>query len=466
MALAAGLTVLWIWSRWCSFPSNPWNDIRVAPAIALHQGISVYAPPGQGSASTWAYGPLPLFVLAPAGFAPNAAGALEAAGAIHIIVRVLCLLAICLAWPTRRAPVGDRMDMQLRLAAALFCVLWVRNDNSDYGIFTADSIGLSVGGLGLLALVRGHRWLAAFGAVGAVACKQTMIGVGLAQVIWLWFSCGPKEALRHTGRGAAAALLVALAFTARFGATGLWHVIFEMPGRYPWASFGNRIAYHSTYFGIHVVAPLVAMAVWKRSFFRKDSPLLLPALAFLCTLPFSLAGFLKIGGNVNNLHSFWLWFPMTLAVASHAARIRAASPAVRLAFVALPALVACVWLQVTPLRMRPNVAHYHEAAELTRQRPGQIWFPMNPIVTLYGDGRLYHDFDGLRAWAGTGFRATDPVYFAGLPPQWNGMATLLPIGWLASADDARLPPGTRIATFGHWQLDLLPEGKAPPAESR
>lgn len=456
LLLGGGLTAVWVWSCWCSFPSNPWNDIRVAPAIALHHGFSVYQPAGQGPASTWAYGPLPLFVLWPAGFARSASGAIELAGAIHIAVRILTLVWVCLAWPAASSSTEINRDRQLRLAAALLCVLLVRNDTSGYAIFTSDSIGLSAGLLSLIALTRGHLWMAAGGAVAAVACKQTMIGIGAAQVIWLALAISPSAALRHCGRGAAVAIAAALGFVAMFGAAGLWHVMFKMPGIYPWAAVVDRIFSHPVYLLFHVVAPLIAIAARARFFHEKRSPVLLPTLAFLCTLPLSLAGFLKIGGNVNNLHSFWLWFPIVLVALTTTKRAARLGQASRLVLISIPALLASLWLQLSPVRVRPNVAHYHEAAELIRRMPGQVWFPMNPIVTLYGDHRLYHDFDGLRAWAGTGFRATDEHYLAYLPGRWKAMATLLPIGW-GAADDARLPPNIRVAAFGSWRLDLLPD---------
>jgi len=99
LGLAGLLTAIWLWSCWCSFPSNPWNDIRVAPALALSRGISIYTPADAGPVSTWVYGPLPLLVLAPAGLASTAAGAIQVAGAIHILLRVLVVVLVCLLWP-------------------------------------------------------------------------------------------------------------------------------------------------------------------------------------------------------------------------------------------------------------------------------------------------------------------------------------------------------------------------------
>lgn len=450
----AALTLLWLWSCWCSFPSNPWNDIRSAPAIALLRGFSIYQPAGGGPASTWAYGPLPVLLLAPAGLAPDAAGAIETAGAIHIAVRAGILLFVCLTWPV---PSGDGPTTRLvRGASALICILWVRNGTSGYTIINSDAYGVSVGLLSLLALTRGHRWLAAFGAAAAVACKQTMIGVGAAQVIWLFLSDSPRAALGQIGRGALAGLVVAAGAIALFGAPGLWHILFEMPRRYAYApSALQRLLTHPGYLAIHVILPLALMAAARRAFFARTSPLLLPAIAFLCALPMSLAGLLSIGGNVNSLHSFWLWLPPVLLIGS-ATLLPRLGWSGQFAYAAIPALVACVWLQLSPVRLRPNIAHYAQAEELARRMPEQVWFPMNPVITLYSDGRLYHDFDGLRAWDTTGFRPDDRLYFAHLPARFRGMATLLPIAW-GPSDDARLPPNCRVVAFGTWQVDLLPE---------
>jgi hypothetical protein len=311
-----------------------------------------------------------------------------------------------------------------------------------------------LGLLAILALARRRAWLSACCAAAAVACKQTLVGVGLAQFIWLWVTVTPKAAWRHLGRCSVTGAAIGIAAVGYFGGPGLWHTMVEVPGRFPWATLSGRLENHSIYLLLHVAIPLAGMLIWPRHFFSRNSPALLPALAFLCTLPLSMAGFLKIGGNVNSLHSFWLWFPPTLVTLVTEKRFVRFGFAGCLGLALLAGTVASLWLQTFPLRIRPNVQAYREAALLAAKMPEKIWFPMHPLVTLYSDGRFYHDFDGLGERVLAGQRLTDGHYFAHMPRHRQVIATLLPIGWgPADTAEARLPKDTPMGTFGTWRLD-------------
>lgn len=454
LALAGLLTVTWLWSCWCSFPSIPWNDIRVAPAVALHHGISIYSVAGAGPVSTWVYGPMPMLLLWPAGLASSAIGAMETAGAIHIGLTVLTFALTCAFWPVPPGPEAKSQDKQRRLAAAILCVLLVRNDAAGYIVYNADAPGVVFGLLALLAMSRRLDWAAAVCAVSAMACKQTLLGVALAQFIWLFLTVSPRAAWQQLGRCVVVGALFAVAAVAYFGWSGLWHTMIEIPSRFPWAAIPGRLTYHTSYLLLHIGLPILVMVIWRRFFFSRNSPVLLPALAFFCTLPLSFAGFLKIGGNVNSLHSFWLWFPPTLVALVSGRSYARFSASGCLALAILAGIIASTWIQFSTLRVRPNDQAYHEAAFLARRLPGKIWFPMHPIITLYSDGRFYHDFDGLGERVLADQRLTNEQYFAHMPPDRQITATLLPFGWgPADPAEARLPPGTPVSTFGFWRLE-------------
>ncbi|MEJ1973212.1 MAG: hypothetical protein WDM96_12355 [Lacunisphaera sp.] len=453
LAVAGLLAAAWLWSCWCSFPSNPWNDIRVAPAIALHHGISIYTPEGSGPVSTWIYGPVPLLLLWPAGLASTAAGAIAAAGAIHIGLRVFSLILVCLYWPASQPPASPARDRQLRLAAALLSILLVRNESSGYLVYSSDSPGLVFGLLSLLALSSRRYWTAAACAAAAAACKQTLLGVAVAEIVWLFAAVSAREAWRQSLRCAVAGAAIAISAIGFFGTAGLWHTMVELPASFPLVEPLERLRRHQVHLLLHLGLPLAVMAGGWRFFFRRTSPVLLPTLAFLCTLPLSLVGLMKIGGNVNSLHSFWLWFPPVLIAVISTGSFLRLGPAGGLALAMLAAGVAGCWMQITPLRVRPNVQAYREAAQLAARLPEGIWFPMHPIVTLYSDGRFYHDYDGLLERVIAGQRLSDAQFFAHMPRHRQVTATLLPIGWgPADQAEARLPADLPVSISGSWQL--------------
>lgn len=502
LGAAALLTVVWLWCCWCNFPAFPWNDIRVAPAVALHHGISVYSPANSGPASTWIYGPMPLIVLWPAGLARSAIGAIEIAGSIHIGFTVLALTLTCLLWPATAVPLplskhsaqaaperiggtrppdgsarcapekmrpeaafhpdqlhghgsaGAGPTWPRRLTAALLCVLLVRNQTSGYLVYCADATGLAFGLLSLLALARRQFWLAAWGVAAAAACKQTLVGVGVAQLAWLALTVSPRAAGQHFVRQLLAGSVLAITAIGYFGAPGLWHTMVEIPSRFPWVAVSDRLREHRPYLLLHVALPVALMLGGRKYFLAPSAPALLPALAFGCTLPLSIAGFMKIGGNVNSLHGFWLWFPPVLAAGVQGDILGRLGRYCSLALALLALLVASLWLQTSRLSALPNVQAYREATYLAGRMPEKIWFPMHPLVTLYSDGRLYHDSDGLRERAFAGQAVTAEHFFAQMPRLRQASATLLPVGWgLADLADARLPADTPVTSFGQWRVD-------------
>lgn len=459
LGAATGLTLFWLWCCWCGFPAIPWNDIRVAPAIALHQGLSAYSTATAGPITTWTYGPVPILLMWPAGLAATAAGALQAAGAIHIGIMVGVLVWVCFAWPVQP---GANLDPGRRFMAALLCVLLVRNPTSGYVVFCADSPGVALGLLSLLALARGHRWAAAAMAATAAACKQTMVDIALAECLWLYVAVAPKEAAYHALRCMAAGLFVAIACIPLFGAAELWYSLVELPRRFPSVPPWPRLGDHLPYLAGHVLLPGLVLAAGRRRIFRRESPFLLPALAFCCTLPLGFAGLFTVGGNVNSLHSFWLWFPPTLLLFLGAAPAAWFGVKTRLGVALLLAALATGWIQSSGLPARPNLRVYRDAAELTRLMPGRVWFPLHPVVTLYSDRRLYHDLDGLTVRKIVGEPVSDEHFRSFMPLRRQVCAMLLPVGWaVTDIRLARLPAGSTTRVFGVFQLDGVFNGTEP-----
>jgi hypothetical protein len=75
-------------------------------------------------------------------------------------------------------------------------------------------------------------------------------------------------------------------------------------------------------------------------------------------------------------------------------------------------------------------------------------------VTLYSDGRLYHDLDGLGVRRIVGLPVSAEHFAADMPRLRQANATLLPVGWgPADIADARLPPHTPALIFGSWRID-------------
>ncbi len=437
--------------------------MRLAPSFALAHGLPVYPGETTGAVSTWIYGPLPVLLWWPATWASSAAHAVLAAGAINLAISVAAIGAVCAAWP---APAGRPLLRTDRLlAAALAVALWPR---ATFQFLQADNVAEALGLVGLLLLVRVPsrcgRWSAAALAVASLACKQTSIGVPAAQIVWLGLTAGWKEAGRHTGRCLLGGLLVAgLAVTA-FGWEPLRLNLLAVPARLPWVPQPrHRFLEHLPELCIHLVVPIALMAGFWRRLLARDSMLLLPSLAWLLSMPAGLAALFKIGGNLNSLQGFGYWLPpaLLLGLAMARAQPRARALAAAAAFAGMAICSVRVW-RIPSVSFRPLVEHYQQADFLARSFPREIWFPWNPLVTIYSENRFYHVEDGLCMRFLAGHALTLDHARQHLPA--NMCVIALPRGGTDWGLALRLaPPDAQVDPFGLWTLHSWPPPAGAPA---
>jgi hypothetical protein len=422
--LALGMAVLllavWLWSRICRFPSIPWNDIRLAPSIALTQGWPVYPTANSGTITTWMYGPLPVLYLTPASWADTAAGALQIAAWLTLALTLVPLALVCFLWPARD-PGGDTPAN--RLAALLGCVaVWPA---LHYSTIFSDNLAIACGLLANLVLVRarnpGAFWLAAFVATAAMGCKQICLGIPVAQIVWLALVAGRTAALRHMGRCFVCGIVIGGALISGFGWEGLWFTLVKIPaglGLVP--DFAQRLLAVAPTMAIHLGVPLLTMLVARRLF---TGPGLLPAVAWLCTLPLGFAGMLSLGGWTNSIHSFVLWLPPVMVgvlTAPLPGRLRGV-PSLVTALAAV-ALATGRLTKETDLPLRPMIDDYRLAQQIAERHAEAVWFPLHPLVTLYSDRRYYHDEDGLYVRQLSRHHVSPEHAISQLPPRLQMMA--------------------------------------------
>lgn len=460
LVIAGLFLAIRLWSHFCEFPAMVWNDIRVAPAIALAQGWSVYPTAAQGVINTWSYGPLPLLLLLPAAWGRTPEAALLIAGGLNLALILVPLAAVCFAWPACDHASDSRLA---RTTAMLVCAaLWPRY---FYESYYCDSAAIAFGLLGHLALIRGDsprmRWLAAAVSTAAVACKPIALGIPFAQVAWLGLTAGWVVGAAHLARCVVAGLVIAGIAILKFGFAGLWYSVVALPGKFHWApDLGERLASSWPELVLHLGLPLAAMTFGRRWFLSPAR--LLPALAWACTLPLSVAALLKFGGRTNSLHGFELWLPAVLVAALTDSTEKNHRQARLLAVTVAAAVIACTNVLRAPrLLLHPDVAAYREAAALAARFRGRIWFPLHPLVTLYSEGRYYHDEDGLYVRIRTQQAIPEAQAAAHLPRQMQMIA--LHTSWTDWGVARRmLPANAQAIQAGEWTLWSAPRVASPP----
>jgi hypothetical protein len=193
------------------------------------------------------------------------------------------------------------------------------------------------------------------------------------------------------------------------------------------------------HFLVHALVPL-ALWLWLRGGEKGSrTALSLPLIAWLIAWPLGLASVFKTGGTNNCLQGFPLLLPAGCVVFVAALERRLGRPqAVVMVAVASLAILSGRLATREISLWQPPIGVYDEAIELSRRLPRVLWFPWNPLVTVYSEGRLYPVEDGLYVKQVTGrpepreqTLAQLPAEFAGIVlagtgSQWGLASSLLP----------------------------------------
>lgn len=459
VAAALAMAGVWLWLSWCIFPLRSWNDIRLAPTFGLKLGLPLY-PGLDGPASTWMYGPLPVWLNWPATWAAGPGAALLVAGAINALVGVAAIVLVCLRWPS---PNGSSLAVTGRLlAAAVTVAIWPW---ANWQYLQADNVAVALGLLSNLVLVRGAgaraAWLAAGLATAGMMCKQTSLSVPLGQVAWIAITLGLRPAGTHVARLCMTGCVWLAILVMTNDPARVWFTAVVTPAGLPWVSAPlDRFLHLLPHIAVHVALPSAAWLFLTRR--RETSALLLPTLTWLIAWLPGLASAFKAGGTLNCLQGFLLWLPpaSVVVIASLSGFRWGAAARCGLAVVALGILVGRIASRPVGLwQPLAAAAVYDDALDLSRQLPGVVWFPWNPLVTVFSEGRLYHAEDGLyvrglirRAISGADARRHLPDRFAAIIVSNQGST------W--GIAEPLLPGPLQEIDLGSWTLFRSPH--APP----
>jgi hypothetical protein len=451
LALVAGAIAFRFWTSLCFVPFAEWNDVRLAPTFMLAHGVTPYPGLNHGALTTWTYGPIPLLVNLPVLLARDAIGALLIGGVITLLCAVLPLAFAIFAL---RLP-SLTVSRTARFWALGLCLAFWPNGSLQY--IQSDNCAVAFGLVSCVLLARaegrlGRHLAAALCAALAVWSKQTSLGLVPAQLLWLFLTAGLAVSLRYTLICAVFGLGLGALFVAWFGFDGLWLNLVALPGRFPFAPdlLKRTEELWMPLLG-YVALPVAGVVAGRRALFTRTSPWLLPVLVWLFLLPTALLSFYGNGGSSNSLNNVLSLFP--LAARSAVAWVQQRTP--RLAPTWLAATAAAVTLQqlsFSPLLpVRPLTAHLVIGDALARKYPGQIYFPWNPLLTFFAEGKFYHTEDGLTVRKVSGAARSREALARDLPPTWS--LTAIP-GWrdYYGVYKELQPPAAQLGYVDRWSV--------------
>lgn len=422
----AGLAVLvaglWLWINFCRFPSYSWNDIRLVPTFMAVLGEPVYTLPGAGVITTWMYGPAPLWIWSPAVLGSSAISALLIADFVNLSLTVVAIALTCAYWPVTGISRTTRW-----FAFAAIIAVW---PDHAFRFLQADNIAIAFALFAQLLLINSSRenlsersWVAAAATAVAMACKQTSLGILIAQLIWLACEYDRKTALTYLAQTLSIGGLLAIIAIWQFGAENLWFGMLSIAAHLPWAENpGARIIELAPILLVQWGAPLLAIICIGKRLFTKSHPLQLPLLAWLCCLPLGIFGLLTTGGSTNNMQSFHLIAAPLILVGLSACSGRVSHFYRPLTSALIIGVIGLRILQADIAPIRPALTKVEEATTLQAAYPQQIWLPWNPLVSYFEDNAFYHSEDGLYVRFITGNTVSVSHAKAHLPSQFRAMA--------------------------------------------
>lgn len=430
-AIGLGLSY---WSIIARVPEDTWNAARLYPAFLLAGGMSPYPAEAGGPITGWIYGPLLPVLQLPATIAPTITGALMLAAGINLSILVvpLWLIVDMQARLAGQSP-AERLSSALLLAGAIPLLptlrgylYWIHCDQAAVGLSLLSCYVLCRGDGGRRVAVG-----AAILAVLAVAAKQIAIAVPIAQAAYLFFLRKDRAFGWQYLQGLlCAAVVIAGLVQWCFGRDALVHNLWLVPAGHPlkdWNAIGDlamNLLAQAGWFSLACVGAAVLLkAKWRAG--RPGNELVRLLLTVtIVQVPLSLLGAAKLGGGTNSFHALAYLFASGMAWligASHQIdhiRLKLLVPAVGLA--------GC--LAVTSsygFNLRPSGGLEHWQA-WAAQRPQQVYFPQNPLITWFSERQPYHLEYGVMDHALAGYTLDADRYFRHLPQDLTWVVYLEP----------------------------------------
>jgi hypothetical protein len=434
-----GVVALVLVGRVLPAGTNMWNGARLTPSAALLKGFRLYPAPEEGPVSGHIYGPVSPLCYLPAAALPSPRAALVAASlssALFLFGPVVLLLRKAL---TRARPRSAALTWVY--LSAFVVLVAVTCPTLNYVAFSVhcDAPALGLATLAVVALAFGRNGLpaSAFSAVFAVLafwCKLTLVGLFPALTLSVLLVDGWRAAFRYAACILAFGAAVTAAVLVAFGPQEVAFNVFAVPAAHPWGelvkwqpghvlsqSYPDAVAVRAKWLlvaaakywensGIIVVALVCSGYLYLRRGKRtpRDRSLSLLTtsllLAFLVSLPISLAAKAKVGGDVN-AYAHSLFFALVLAAAWLGVSLGdGAEPRVawipEVAFLLVAAINLWAVCAVVPRAVRsahefagrndPATNRTLQVYQYTASHPGEAYFPWYPLPCLLTEGRLYH----------------------------------------------------------------------------
>ncbi len=455
--------VLWRWIAGAVFQGVVpyWSGARLAAAMTVQHGYSLYSPATSGPVLGWIYPPISALAYLPATVLRDPSLA---------IVTGRCLSLFYYYAPAALVLSSGSSDRRGRPRLGrllLFLTFALISGESQPLLYSSTEVHADAPALGLAALAvhmvtrsQGGRepWACAGSlllAMLSVWAKQLTIPIILI-VLPAWILA--KGGLRRFGLFVLAAVVAAIGTSLlilvffEYASLGfnIWTVPSHHPWRIGWSSevTSTLVSLQREHLGLLIL--LVVGALGQVALpsggtapgpsLRSDAWRLFLAAA-LAELPLSLMGYFKVGGAENSL-SFCLYFlalggillyePLMVAPPSAEGDGRQRASWFWLLVIGLNLTLAFVNNQVLGLALNTTDPAWREgraAEQYLRKHQGEVYFPWNPLIHLAVEGKSYHFEYGVFDRDLAGFPVRDDHFLRHIPARTRLVCYPKSVSW-------------------------------------
>lgn len=452
-----------LWSAWCQFPLQGWNDVRLAPAFALRLGINPYPPLDGGPLFTWIYGPAPLFLNLPATLASTPLAALQTACLINLLIVFVPIATIFFGSKELRG-----RGLSMTFFALVMAVLLAPQ---DLRFHVADHSAIAFGLLSSWCLARsakprnGQLALAAMFCALAIWSKQIAVFLLPAQLLFIAIGGNRGVMLRYFAWVSFFGLAALAVFSFQFGLENIWLNLVAVPGRLPWGEFAPNSRMRWGLLGQVLIPAIGLVVLWRKRLWPSREHesgrfLLLSVLTAAAMLPAGLMALAKIGGDMNSLHSWGYLLPAVILAWLTPERRAASWRGLEICVgVALALVIRARDLATLPSEVFTQ--HLDAAHQLTAALPHELWFPQNPVLGFYASGKIWHSEDGVLTRNLAGYSIREPAFRRHLPPNLTGV--VYPMTATKPPTLSLLPEYSHVLRVPYWTVHVrTPPNPASP----
>jgi len=430
-----------------------WNSIRLAWSFSLNHGYKLYYPMDSGPVISVLYGPIFPLTYCFLSFIHSPTFAIISASFISCCFFFLPVLWMHLFY----GQIAQKKTLCAAVAFLTFCFLAITSRELSYSALCvhADALALAMATVACAFLFRlknlNNIWPLVYSSIFSVLAvwtKQTLIPIFIALPVYILLAYGYRCMLRYLLCLCITFISISAIIFTFFDVRDLWFHTITLPLSSPWRLQGGRLVnlytacnvlikkcsrfvlllgVYSFYQFLSIPAGNKRISQWFSS-----NPWTILAITSVFMVPTSILGWVKVGGDSNNLSPsiYFLYAAFTLA-AFGLILGWLNSPCRK---TSLGANILLLVIVISLILAKHEMKHNLKALEILgrneteaafnyeKKHPGEVYFPGQPLSALMAEGKLYHHTYGVFERRICGFPLTREHFKTYVPPNMRFIA--------------------------------------------